>query len=443
MQWLHTLPPPLQDEVAALISAVPQAAPTLDKLFEYASNSPQKQKIPDPPRKKRQQTSAPPQLPPPLTQADIIFHLSNISCQSPFRKRLGFAFHLALGPQGPVPALSLVNNQLQPEFSLMNLGQDIVFCSLLPILGNSTVSSKKDTVLLLVWLAHGDPIVCQLNFDAVKKQLVAEGKVPASAESELDSESEEDDAEGIRPINEALVDFLVRQFQLCGIRLLNYLPFSTGSKNKLTLNKDTALALSTNGTSVNDVVIVQAYRGSKDGALVLLGGTQDQPGTIIFGFRKPILLFRANSVKRISYSNITRLTFNVSVTVHNDTRPDGEETIEFSMLDQAYFQILDDFVKRQGINDDSFNEALREKQKADPNVKAETDAEDAEAPDSDDEEEDGTYQAGVESDSDNEKKEEDGEENSEDEDSEDGEESEDSEDGELSEDGESDDLSLS
>lgn len=113
------------------------------------------------------------------------------------------------------------------------------------------------------------------------------------------------------------------------------------------------------------------------------------------------------------------------------------------MVDQAYFQILDDFVKRQGINDDSFNEALREKQKADPNVKAETDAEDAEAPDSDDEEEDGTYQAGVESDSDNEKKEEDGEENSEDEDSEDGEESEDSEDGELSEDGESDDLSLS
>ena len=397
MQWLNTLPPPLQHEVAALVSAVPQAAPTLDKLFEYASST---KKIPDPPRKKRQQPAAPPPLPPPLTPSDIIFHLANISCQSPFRKRLGFVFHLALGPQGPAPALLLVNHQLQPEFTLKNLRQDIVFCSLLPILGNSTVALKKDTVLLLVWLAHGDPIVCQLNFDAVKKQLVAEGKVPASAESELDSDSD-NEADGIRPINEALVDFLVRQFHLCGIRLLNYLPFSTGSKNKLTLNKDSAVAISTSGTSANDVVMVQAYRGSKDGALVLLGGTQDQPGTIIFGFRKPILLFHTDSVKRISYSNITRLTFNVLVTVHNDARPDGEETLEFLMVDQAYFQVLDDFVKRQGINDDSFNEALREKQKADPNVKAE-DAEDGEdeAPDSDDEDEDGTYQAGVESDSD-------------------------------------------
>lgn len=429
MQWLQNLPPPLRDEVSALVSAIPQTAPTIDKLYHFASNQPSKPKNGESPRKKRPPPAKPPTLAAPLSAQDIIFLLSNVSFQLPFRKRLGFVFHLAVGPNGPSPALLLVNTSLQPEFSVLELAHNVSFCALLPILGNSTVASKKDTVLLLIWLKQGDPIVCQLNFDAVKKQLVAEGKVPASAESELESDLDDDDAQGIKPINEALVDFLVRQFQLCGIRLFNYLPFSTGLRNKLTLNKDTGLSISAAGTSVNDVVMVQAYKGSKDGALVLLGGAQDHPGTVIFGFRKPILLFDTGLVKRISYNNITRLTFNVLITVHNEAKPENEETLEFLMVDQAYFQVFDDFVKRQGINDDSFNESLREKLKTDE--KPEVPAEEG---DSDDEEEDGTYQAGVESDSEKEE----GEEESEGEYKDSGSENSDSEDNDSGEAGTSD-----
>lgn len=392
MLWLHSLPPQLQQEVVTLLGTAPQAAPTIEKIYLFASS--QKQKATASPRKKRQ-TAPPAPLPPPLQATDIIFHLANVSCQSPIRKRLGFVFHLAMSPRGPAPALSLVNADMAPEYTWGDLVNDVKFSCLLPILGNSTVAHKKDTVLLMLWLTNADPIVCHLNLDAAKKLLVDAGKVPAGAESELGSDQDNAvDKSGILPINEALVDFLQRQFQLVGITLANYLPFSTG-RNRLMLNTDTGVGIVSDPTSPHpDVVLVQAYKGSKDGSLVLLGGNDQNQAAVMFGFRKPILYFPLSHVKRISYANITRLTFNVLVTVANEAKPDGEETLEFLMVDQAHYDMLDSFVQRKGINNDLFNETLREKQqeKTEPEP----------AGDSDDEDDDGTYQAGAESDSDEE-----------------------------------------
>ena len=75
-------------------------------------------------------------------------------------------------------------------------------------------------------------------------------------------------------------------------------------------------------------------RGSKDGALVLLGGTQDQAGTIIFGFRKLISIFR---IVRSSASLTAILLVSHATCWSRFTKT---ETIEFLMVDQAYFQFL-------------------------------------------------------------------------------------------------------
>lgn len=121
---------------------------------------------------------------------------------------------------------------------------------------------------------------------------------------------------------------------------------------------------------------------------MLLGGTQDQARTVIFGFYKPSSIFRMIllSVSPAATSLISHATCWSRFTT--------TETIKFLIVGQACFQILNDSV-------DLFNEALREKN-ADPTEKAETDARDVESPYSDDNEEDGTYDAEVESDNDNE-----------------------------------------
>lgn len=343
-----------------------------------------------------------------IPQEETIFELPQITFQSPIRKKMNLVFHLLVEANSqPKPVLSIVNpNTLIPEISLVHLHESIKLCVLLPILGNSTVSTKKNTGLLCFWLhdeavedpAKNDPIICQVNFDIIKRQLIKAGKIPPQIETQF-SESQEL-AEGIKPINEAIIDFLQRQFKLCGINLINYLPSSNPAKNKLHMNTDSGIAVSQSANDINDLVVVEAYKGSKEGALVLLCANKFNPSYLIFGFKKPVLLFSLSKIKHISYSNITRLTFNVLVTIENEMKGNKEETIEFSMIDQKYHQMLDNFVKLQNINDNSFDDELREK-KSNEAAAAEPaeNAEGAEQPaDSDDEEEDGTYTGAVEED---------------------------------------------
>lgn len=68
---------------------------------------------------------------------------------------------------------------------------------------------------------------------------------------------------------------------------------------------------------------------------------------IIFGFKKPILFFPIEDLQSISYTSILQRTFNLVV----DTDDNG--SMEFSMLDQADYGGIDDYVKRHGLNDAS------------------------------------------------------------------------------------------
>ncbi|KAK6454146.1 regulator of Ty1 transposition [Scheffersomyces xylosifermentans] len=341
----------------------------------------------------------------PIVEETVIFEISQVSFLSPVRKKLNLTFHLIERNNQPIPVLSIVNPNTQtPDVSLINLSRAIKLCALVPIVGNSTNPQKKIIVLLCFWINEAfiddpaspkDPIICQINLDLIKKQMIKLGKLPANIESQFEKDSNSN--LNMNPIQERIIDYFQRQFKLCGINLVNYLPCSSLFNNKYTLNSDNAVAMATNNSKINNLLMVECHRGAKDGVLLFLTENEFNVPYIIFGFKKPVMLFEVSKVKHTSYSNIARLTFSLLLTVI--TEEDEEKTVEFSMIDQAHFQLIDDYIKSQNINDNSFDDNLREKgnDKESKNAEAETESNlqaVTEEMDEDDEDDDASYHGG-------------------------------------------------
>lgn len=92
---------------------------------------------------------------------------------------------------------------------------------------------------------------------------------------------------------------------------------------------------------------VKAFRGSKEGFLFLTSVG------IIFGFKKPLLYFSFGSVESISYTSVLQRTFNLNVTTNASGPEQKSQEIEFSMLDQADYTGIDQYIKHHGLNDAS------------------------------------------------------------------------------------------
>ncbi|KAI5359772.1 hypothetical protein Slin14017_G093330 [Septoria linicola] len=99
---------------------------------------------------------------------------------------------------------------------------------------------------------------------------------------------------------------------------------------------------------------VKAHRGTKEGYLFFL------PNGILFGFRKPLSFFPFSSVESISYTSVLQRTFNLVITATEGNSTDAKD-VEFSMLDQADFAGIDEYVKRHGLNDASMAAERRAK----------------------------------------------------------------------------------
>lgn len=397
MDWLNQLPLELKHLIETIVLEIPKLAAVFDALYTYARDGPDAKR-----RKVNGDASQSPDaasaiditpdsgiihLTAPIAEETIIFDIQQVLFQHPVRKKLNFCFHLIEHDGQPCPVLLIVNpTTLVPELLAVNLPQTIELALLLPIVGGTT--KKKSLVLLCLWIADdrmdeaykargGDPIVCQVNFEQIKKILVKAGKMPSNIESQFADDDE--DAAYLHPIQEQIVNYFTRQFKLCGVELHNLLPCK--SVNRFNLNTDQAIAMAPVATPDNNLVImVECHKGSKDGILVFLLGAAVGSGYIIFGFKKPILKFTLPQVQCTSYTSVTRLTFSLNITF-----TDGK-TIEFSMIDQQFFAVIDAFIKQQLINDASFDAKLKEK----PVEGAAA----ATIEDSDDEEEDGDFEAG-------------------------------------------------
>lgn len=99
---------------------------------------------------------------------------------------------------------------------------------------------------------------------------------------------------------------------------------------------------------------IKAFRGSKDGFLFLL------PNGIFWGFKKPLEFFSFDAVDSVSYTSVLQRTFNLNIVARAAADAEPQE-FEFSMVDQADFAGIDDYVKRHELQDASMAEQRRAK----------------------------------------------------------------------------------
>ncbi|AGO10291.1 AaceriABL165Cp [[Ashbya] aceris (nom. inval.)] len=290
-----------------------------------------------------------------LEDSQLIFELRDVSFLSPIRKKLNLA--ITIGSDGN-PAL-LFNKDRVAEMAIPNLQESVKFAAFLPF------PEKKNLLyLFIVYRTAGDavpdPVLLTMNKESVLKQFKDKGLVASDSGN----------------FGEC-VDYMRKQAILTGFRIGD--PFSNNQGPP--------------------AFHVECHRGTKEGTLYFL------PDHIIFGFKKPILVFASNEIESITYSSITRLTFNVTLITKS------QEKYEFSMIDQSEFANIDEYVKRNQVKDKSMSDEL----KAKPMVKAHQVGEQSalkeaqqqlrenrptgSAPiDSDDEEADGNFESESESD---------------------------------------------
>lgn len=105
-------------------------------------------------------------------------------------------------------------------------------------------------------------------------------------------------------------------------------------------------------------------RMSRDGVLTFMA-----PGYlfflstgILFAFKKPLLFFSFDTIESVSYTSVLQRTFNLNILARprNGSEEDNME-FEFSMIDQADYGGIDDYIKRHGLQDASLAEARRAK----------------------------------------------------------------------------------
>lgn len=99
---------------------------------------------------------------------------------------------------------------------------------------------------------------------------------------------------------------------------------------------------------------VKAFRGSKDGFLFLLSTG------ILWGFKKPLEFFAFDSIDSVSYTSVLQRTFNLNIGVRI-SQDEKVQEYEFSMIDQADFGGIDNYIKRHELQDASMAEQRRAK----------------------------------------------------------------------------------
>ncbi|UNI15951.1 hypothetical protein JDV02_002433 [Purpureocillium takamizusanense] len=102
-------------------------------------------------------------------------------------------------------------------------------------------------------------------------------------------------------------------------------------------------------------VHVAGFRGSKDGFLFFL------ENGILWGFKKPLIFIPLNRIAAISYTSILQITFNIVVEVFSSEGGDADEELEFGMLDQQDYGGIDEYIKRNRLQDRSMAEQRKGK----------------------------------------------------------------------------------
>lgn len=97
------------------------------------------------------------------------------------------------------------------------------------------------------------------------------------------------------------------------------------------------------------LLMVKSYIGAKEGILYLM------KDFVFFGFKKPLILITLAEIEDVSFTVVTRLTFNVVFTL-----ADGVNH-EFGMISHDYYDKICQWIASAGINDRSLAEEHKAK----------------------------------------------------------------------------------
>ncbi|CAD0088798.1 unnamed protein product [Aureobasidium vineae] len=171
-------------------------------------------------------------------------------------------------------------------------------------------------------------------------------------------------ADGFRPLD-------VDTYVTSTMRSLNVCMKGHGKNVIIPTEQEFASAIPQSHRKGEAAYHVKAHKGSKDGYLFFLSVG------IVWAFKKPLTLFTFENIESISYTSVLQRTFNIVITTMPDSVTGEKQDIEFSMLDQADFAGIDEYVKRHDLNDASMA-ADRRAKKLNINPKPKTETTDGE-----------------------------------------------------------------
>ncbi|KAG0655723.1 hypothetical protein C6P45_002912 [Maudiozyma exigua] len=311
--FLQEVPSDLRYKIEKIASILPDSIELFQEIYDFALNKGEN-------LQRKKATISKELEAVNIEDSNIIFKLENASILSPIRKKLDFVFHLNSNDKQPM--ISLLKNS-KIEYSINNLKTNIKMATFLPVPEKSNI-----VYLYLECKSVKDPtqqesILMALNKTSTLGQFIKMGILP----------NNEKDFKKCK-------DYMRKQAILTGFRIID--PFSNNGTNTTSSNND-------NIQGQLKSFHVECHRGTKEGTLYFL------PDHILFGFKKPILVFQSTDIASITYSSITRLTFNMTLITNND------EKFEFSMIDQSEYAKIDEYVKTKQVIDKSMSEELKAK----------------------------------------------------------------------------------
>ncbi|CCE64299.1 hypothetical protein TPHA_0H00910 [Tetrapisispora phaffii CBS 4417] len=303
---LDKLPATLRGKVEQITRALPNSKEIFDELYTFAlaeANEISKRKVQKPASVPVETAGVD------VKEEEIIFNLKDVTVLSPLRKKLNLILHLSTSSRKPVLSLA---KDTKIEMTIEDLKTNVKMATFLPVPEKSNIFYIFINYQKAADDVYTEPILATINKAAILDQFKTSGLVEIG---------EEDFTK--------CIEFMRKQAIMTGFRISD--PF-------FKVNPDQDVSFH-----------VECHRGTKEGTLYFL------PDHIIFGFKKPILLFESADIESITYSSITRLTFNVTLITKDDRK------FEFSMIDQAEYSKIDEYVKRKQVKDRSMSEELKAK----------------------------------------------------------------------------------
>ncbi|KIW67251.1 hypothetical protein PV04_06516 [Phialophora macrospora] len=328
----------LRKRVFEAIDATPQHAPLFEDIANYHLTSVSAGTIDDEPASKRRKLpNGTTTLPITLAQKDqpreVVLEARDISFSLPQRKKL----HLGIAQYGSdihaaetsfsIFTRNPATNEVDMEVPLAQFAYTLR----LPV--PEKAAKQYNFVLLPKAGVPVEPIIWSVNAGPLKSY-----NVPNAQFAKV--------AAGPDDVLESALGFVLRQSNT-GLSLPNADEFYSATPES--------------HRKGDKAYHVKAFRGSKDGYLFFLSNG------IFFGFKKPLAFFAFDDVESISYTSVLQRTFNLNI-AYRTSSADGVDAdakaiqeVEFSMLDQADFAGIDEYVKRHGLQDASLAEARRAK----------------------------------------------------------------------------------